>query len=108
MRMVQLVRWFGSYTYTTDEFDELFETVGKFMSNPHESFYQGLDFMSVIRRKSDGNLFGFEYWEDISKHGEPYAEPNGEDFPELEENDDYGWYVFKPVESFTITGYKYV
>lgn len=93
-------------------FNEQFEFPGKqFMANPQEDYYQGIEFMTVIRRKSDGRLFGFQYWEDISKHGESYIEPNGDKHGfeyDLESEDEEDWYVFTPVEPFTITGYKHM
>jgi len=99
-------------------FQELFEIVEPrryWMANPNEDFYQGIEVMIVIRRKSDSRLFGFNYWTPVSKHGEAQVESNGDsngfdwDIP-----DDYDWnedyypnpYVFLPVEPFTITGYK--
>lgn len=59
-----------------------------------------LDCMKVIKRKSDGALFGYRYSE---THGEDYIDFNGEQ---------YGLgskyrpaYVWLPVKPFTITGY---
>lgn len=72
-----------------------------YMGDPQEGWYQGVTFTSVIRRKSDGELFGYNWWEPISKHGEPYFEGNGDDF-----GLGYEDYVFLPVKPFTITGYE--
>lgn len=74
-----------------------------------EDYYQGLTVMSVIRRKADGVLFGYEYWQDISKYGESYLESNGYgkgyEYPNYsDENPEV--YVFEPVETFPITGYR--
>lgn len=78
-----------------------------------EDKYQGLNLTRLIRRKSDGALFGFTYWKDISKHGESSIESNGEDHGiEWEITPGFNWddwisvYVFVPVEAFTITGYR--
>ena len=78
-----------------------------------ENFYQGISFTRIITRKADGKQFGFTYWRDISKHGESYVEPNGEEHG-IEWDIPYGFdwdtyfsvYVFTPVETFTITGYR--
>lgn len=103
---------------TTDAFKEQFELVkpkqGHWHADPEEDYYQGIDVMVVIRRKADGRLFGFSYWTAISKHAEPYFEPNGDQHGlEFEPPADFDWdngyfphpFVFVPVEPFTITGY---
>lgn len=74
-------------------FENEFELLGAHLANT--DFYQGLNKMSVIRRKTDHKLFGFEWFDDISKHGESYYEPNGD-----EHGYDYGDYVFLPVEQY--------
>jgi hypothetical protein len=80
-----------------------FEVVGnRQLGNPKPDYYQGLEFTAVIRRKSDGKLYGYDYWEDISKHGEAYVEDNSWEFG-LENG---VLSVWLPVEAFTITGYK--
>ena len=85
-----------------DEFLAEFEPLGnQFLANPDESWYQGVSFAAVIVRKSDGQKFGYPYWEVISKHGEAYAEPNGDEF-----GLDYDKYVWRPVQPFSITGYQ--
>ncbi len=85
-----------------DEFNANFEALGnKFLGNPKEPWYQGVDFTAAIRRKSDGALFGFTYWEMVSKHGEPYFEANGDEFDVADDA-----YVFLPVEPFTVQGYS--
>lgn len=83
--------------------------------NPGETYYQGITFIRVIERLSDGKLFGYLYWEDVSKHGSRSVEPNGEkygfDFEWDEWQDEGYWpsvYVFLPVEPFSITGYHVV
>jgi hypothetical protein len=85
------------------EFDSLFEMVGDYLAD--EDFYQGLDKVTVIRRKSDDRLFGFQWWDDISKHGEPYYEPNGDEHG-FDYELDASWYVFLPVEPFTIEAFR--
>lgn len=82
-----------------------------------DDFYQGLNMVSVIRRKGDGKLFGFFWWDDISKYGELYMEENGDEYgieqPKDTDRDDFDWdndwihyYVFEPVEYHPITSYK--
>lgn len=87
------------------------------LGNPEDTHYQGLDVVAVIRRLSDGRLFGFQFWKPVSKHGEAYVEGNGiEHGFDWEIPDGYKWdedyypdtYVFLPVEEFQITGYKIV
>lgn len=102
-----------------ERFKELFEFQGT--SLREEDYYQGLRVMAVIRRKADGRLFGYPYFDDISKHGEAHYESNGdehgiggyEDYKEewcVEggdgEDDLNEAYVWLPVEPFTITGYR--
>ncbi|MGG7510931.1 hypothetical protein [Plantibacter sp. YIM 135249] len=85
------------------------------LANPDDDFYQGVDVIAVIKRRSDSRLFGFQYWTSISKHAEPYIESNGdENGLEFDPPAGFDWdndyfphpYVFLPVEPFTITGYK--
>ena len=75
--------------------------------------YQGSTLMHVIRRKSDGKLFGFPYWQGGGKYGEADIEPNGDDhgFPskyDFEDgvDEDEVWYVFLPVEYAPLPAYK--
>ena len=104
-----------------EEFREQFEIV-KGTHLAKEDYYQGLRVMALIRRRSDGRLFGYEYFDDISKHGDgTFNEPNGDkhgfDYDEsLEtepgedgETDDMNEiYVWLPVQPFTITGYRFL
>lgn len=78
-------------------------------------FYQGLNMITVISRKSDGKLFGYSWWDDISKHGESFVESNGDEFGLECDTDalDFDWdadyvsyYVFEPVESYFITAFR--
>ncbi len=81
----------------------------RMLSNPNETFSEELDLIRVIERLSDGQLFGFEYSEDISEYGEAYVNPNGEEHGfDFEWDDDYfpQVYVFLPVTPFTVTGYE--
>lgn len=83
-----------------------------------DDFYQGLNMITVIRRKSDGKLFGYSWWDDISKHGEPHMESNGDEFgiesdidtdaPDFDWDDYPSYYVFEPVEEYSITAYSKV
>lgn len=82
-----------------------------------DDFYQGLNMITVIRRKSDGKLFGYSWWNDISKHGESCMESNGDEFglecdTDVEgfdwDTDYISYYVFEPVEEYSITAYNKV
>lgn len=114
---VQSKYWrYSEFPETRDKFLEEFELVGaELFGDPKEDFYQGILFITVFRRKSDGRLFGYPHWEPVAKHAEAYLEPNGGehgfdwDIPEGHNwDDDYlpEVYVFLPVEPFTITGYQ--
>lgn len=93
-------------------FFEKFEVVkGKFPGNPEEDYYQGMEFTRVIRDKDSGNLYGYTYWEDISKHGETFLESNGDEFGyDFDWDDDYypSVYVFLPVREFSVKGFEVV
>jgi hypothetical protein len=73
----------------------------EFPGNPEEDYYQGMSFTTVYKRKSDGKLFGYTYWQGGGKYGEPYYEPNGEEFG----YDEYDTYIFYEVTPFTVQGY---
>jgi hypothetical protein len=109
-------------TPTEEQFKSLFEIVngpgGIWLAK--ESYSQGVNVMSVIKRKDDGRLFGYQYWTAISKHAEAHYEPNGDDHgfeydDDLEpttdedgnEDDLNEVYVWLPIEPFTITGYRF-
>ena len=117
------------------EFNEHFERVyGTGENDWHlaaEDYYQGVNVMAVIRRKSDGRLFGYQYWTPIAKHGDSHYETNGTEhgFPcqwddeavalafegeepalpdrDGPEDDPFDVWVWLPVEPFTITGYRF-
>lgn len=75
-----------------------FEIVGSgFLVN--QDFYYGQNYMFVARRKSDGKDFGIQYFHGGGKYGESMFQDAL--------NDDYETYSFKPVETFTILGYRY-
>lgn len=100
---------------TISRFNEIFETMDSpshILGDPDEEFYQGVTFIQLIRRKSDGQLFGFEYFEMFADGSE--WEPNGDEHGyEIEPPDNHDWdndyfpsvYVFLPVRPFTVTGY---
>jgi len=113
-----------------EQYKEQFELVKDGGNNNRhlaaEDYYQGLTVMTVIRRKSDGRLFGYSWWDDISKHGESSYGSNGDEHgfewddevrfasqetaDEDDEEDSDGAnsvYVWLPVEPFTITGYRF-
>lgn len=91
-----------------------YESLGEFLEN--DDFYQGLCMITVIRRKGDGKLFGFSWWDDISKHGESYVEPNGYDYglsTDYEDDERGGevtvsYYVFEPVVESSLPIYEKV
>jgi len=88
-----------------DKFLEEFEAVGvEFPGDPKESYYQGMNFTSVIKRKSDGRLFGYPYWKPIAKYDDYEVESNG-DYHGFEDEDVY---VFLPVREFFVQGYEVV
>lgn len=81
-----------------------------------DDFYQGLNMITVLLRKSDGKIFGFSWWDDISKHGDSVIEANGQEFG-LEcdtDADDFdlenyvSYFVFEPVEPYHITAFRKV
>lgn len=101
-----------------DNFKEAFEIVNmgrNIMGDPNESFYQGVNFVKLVRRKSDGKLFGFDYFRMLSDiSNETGIEPNGDEHGyDFEVPNDFNWeedyypsvYVWLPVKTFTITGY---
>jgi len=99
----------------TDTTGRTYRSLGSFLEN--DDFYQGLCMITVIRRESDNKLFGYSWWDDISKHGESYIEPNGDEFGlECDTSaDDFDWdndyvscFVFEPVEEYSIKAYKKV
>lgn len=97
--------------------DANFELVGDNFLQPDEDFYQGLNFLTVIKRKSDGRLFGYERWEPVAKNAETYLDANGDQhgFENWEIPDGFNWdddyfptvYVFLPVEPVMLPGFKF-
>lgn len=76
--------------------------------------YQGSTLMRVIRRKVDGKLFGFAFWQGGGKYGEANIEHNGDDhgFPSKYDwedgvDEDEVWYVFRPVELAPLPAYRF-
>lgn len=99
------------------ELEELFLNEFEVIHGTHpatKSFGKYQAVMSVIKRKSDGKLFGFEY--DYGPFGgENHIESNGEFYGYgFEPPADFDWendhfplaYVWLPIEPFTIIGYK--
>lgn len=97
-----------SGTENLAEFLSEFEIVtGNFMADPGEDFYQGVLFMSLIRRLSDGKLFGYERWENVAKYNDAdEAQPNGDEHG-FESESETPYWVWLPVKPFTITGYEF-
>lgn len=107
-----------------DEFNELFEIVeGTRLAK--EDYYQGITVMALIRRRSDGRLFGYEHFVDISKNGkyslhEANGDEHGFEYDETleadpgrhvapDDVDDLNEvYVWLPVQPFVITGYRFL
>lgn len=94
------------------EFLEEFEILEKdFLAS--EDFYQGIEFTRVIKRKSDGKLFGYSYREAPGFDIELDIEmDNGEDHglptvynDDITETLDGPFYVFLPVQEVTFKGY---
>jgi hypothetical protein len=89
-----------------DKFLSLFEVVKPegypvHLAPRKERYSNGdLHCMKIIKRKSDGTLFGYEYSE---THGDEYCDSNGEKY-DLNGKNRYA-YVWLPVKAFTITGY---
>lgn len=119
------------------ELDAAFERVyGTARNDWHlaaEDYYQGVNVMAVIRRRSDSRLFGYQYWTSIAKNATAHVETNGDEhgfadqwdagapalaFPGERpvrpedalvagDDDPFEVYVWLPVEPFTITGYHF-
>lgn len=84
------------------EFKANFRVLGnRYLADPNESWYQGVNFITVIERLEDRELFGYAYWENISKHGEAYVEENTDEY-KLNEGE-VAWIA---VEPFTVIGFK--
>ena len=67
-----------SMTDNIDQFNDLFEIIGgKHVAN--QDYYQGMNLMALIRRRSDGRVFGYPYWQGGGKYGESMSEPNGDE-----------------------------
>lgn len=99
----------------TDIHGRKYTMVSQFLEN--DDFYQGLNKVTVIRNVETGRYYGYGWWDDISKHGEAYIEPNGEDYGlECDTSaDDFDWdndyvyyYVFAPVEEYFISAFKFI
>lgn len=89
-----------------DKFLTLFEVVkpegyAVHLAPRKERYTNGdVNCMKIIKRKSDGAIFGYEYAE---SQGDAYYGSNGEKYG-LNKNNRYA-YVWLPVKPFTITGY---
>lgn len=96
------------------QFSAAFEYVGDEWHTDGD-LYQGSTLMRVIRRKADGKLFGFAYWQGGGKYGEADIEHNGDDhgFPSKYDwedgvDQDEVWYVFQPVELAPLPAYRFI
>lgn len=111
-----------SYGDSTPEQRAEFEAAYEMVKNGSDTWfhtdgdlYQGSTLMRVIRRKSDGKLFGYSFWEGGGKYGETDIEHNGDDHGfeskydwEDDVEEDEVWYVFLPVELAPLPAYKFV
>lgn len=96
------------------DFKEAYELIsGEFHTDG--DLYQGSTLMRVIRRKADGKLFGFAFWQGGGKYGEADIEANGDDhgFPGKYDwqdgvDKDEVWYVFRPVKLAPLPAYKFI
>lgn len=95
----------------SDRAGQKYVMVGQFLED--NDFYQGLNKITVIRRVEDDKLFGYSWWDDISKHGEAYMESNGDEFGlegYCEVEDDWDTFVsfavFEPVEEYSIRAFR--
>jgi hypothetical protein len=104
----QREEFLAAYEFVKNGSDDWFHTDGE--------IYQGSTLMRVIRRKADGKLFGFSYWEGGGKYGETFIESNGNEhgFPSKYEwddddnvDEDENWYVFRPVTFAPIPAYRF-
>ncbi len=100
-------------TWSETENLAAFEAAFEIVPGDHQAgtdYYQGLDFMALIRRRLDGALFGYPRWRRLAKHYDEECEPNGEGHGFEDDWDSgaehVGVYVWLPVETFTITGYR--
>ena len=101
-----------SLTENIDEFNELFEII-KGDHLEREDYYQGLHMMALIRRRSDGRVFGYPYWSQIGKYEDTEdVGPNGEEhgleepYPD-DQADEEAWvnnlaYVWLPAEPYPV------
>lgn len=104
------------FNYKYNDEDEQSEELDKFLAEfevvlPSRNSYllaeevnfsgDSFECMVVIKRKSDGQLYGYKYYESVSNGA--WDSPNGKEYgitdPEA--------YVWLPVAPFTITGYKF-
>lgn len=95
------------------DFKQAYELLdGEFQTDG--DLYQGSTLMRVIRRKSDGQLFGFAFWQGGGKHGEADIEPNGDehgfegkyDWQDGVDEDEV-WYVFRPIKLVPLPAYRF-
>lgn len=113
--VVHDVAW--SETPGIDAFNEWFELdKTDYLGDPNDSFYQVITFTRIIKRRTDGRLFGYQYSKSPGNDGmegdddqdlEALSERLGFD---IEWTPDYDYvggqpYVFLPVEKFERIGY---
>lgn len=105
--------WGEATTEQWAEFNELFEYLGD-GHHTNGDTYQGTTFVVLIRRKSDDQLFGADYWEGGGKHGERYVgegHTSDDSLDKYDEENDWEpleeWYFFLPVELKPLPAYKF-
>lgn len=90
-------------TLWTDRHGNEFVSVGRFIDGTAD-FYQGINMVTVFR-DSSGRLWGFPWWDDISKYGEPYIESNHD--PDEPSEEEYEAVQLAPVHESTIRTYSF-
>ena len=95
-----------------DEVAELFDIDDEdYISNPGDMFYQGIGFMRLITRKSDGKVFGHGFWASPGHDNMESMEDDQAELAGVHYNYEEGVeapYVFLPVKAFQRTGYEVV
>lgn len=77
-----------------------FTVLGRFPVKQINDFYRGMEFITVVRHAS-GATYGFEWWYEGGKYGEPHYSSDYYD-----EESDQGIYKFIPVEPLATVSYR--
>lgn len=108
----QYGQWGEATAEDREAFDAAFESLGDGHHTDGDT-YQGTTFMAVVKRKADGKLFGFDYWEGGGKYGERYVDEGSTSDHDLNVYDDdfetvEQWRVFLPVEEHAIPAFRFI